>query len=122
MSGSNEPVRAWHGGSALVLASVVALIAGCASSDQVYTSGSVHVGVGATYYDPWYWGPGYVPPPDSVGPPPAAERPDRPDRPDRPIEGPPQPTQPIALPPTRPSRPTPPPRPPATPRPSRGRR
>lgn len=97
--------------AALALAGIVAVIGGCASPGPggADVHGSVYVGAG--YYDPWYWGPGYVPPPAVIGPPPG--------RPDRPVERPPQPTHPIATPP---SRPTPAPRPAARPRGGGGRR
>ena len=71
------------------------LLAGCADTGGGHVHGSVYMGTG--YYDPWYWGPGYVPPPGYIGPPPQ-----RPDRPDRPDHRPPKPTPPIAKPPPRP--------------------
>jgi hypothetical protein len=104
MSSAHKPLQSLC--AALALMGLVTLVAGCASSGQVQTSGSVYVGVG--YYDSWYMGPGYYPPPGTVGPPPP-----------RPVTPPPKPTHPIATPPSRPS---PPPRPVATPRGGGGRR
>jgi hypothetical protein len=46
-------------------------------------SGSIYYGVG--FSDPWYYGPGYYPPPP---PPPPPDRPDRPVKPEQPIARP----------------------------------
>jgi hypothetical protein len=92
MSGSIHATRVTRCAAALVLTCAVVLINGCASSGGADVHGSIYMGVG--YSDPWYWGPGYVPPPAYIGPPPAHR--------------PPRPAHPIA----------PPPRPPAAPRPS----
>lgn len=115
MSKSKFLIRVGRAASALTMGCVVALGTGCASSGgsgHVDTHGSVYVG--AEYYDPWYWGSGYVPPPAAIGPPPT-----------RPIERPPTPSHPIATPPAaRPpvARPMPAPRPAAMPRGGGGRR
>jgi len=108
MSGASRLLPDQCASAILALACVITLFSGCAGSGSGQVGGSVYVGVG--YYDPWYWGPGYVPPPGGVGPPPP--------RPEHPIERPPKPTHPIAP----PSRPSPPPRPPASPRPAPRRR
>jgi hypothetical protein len=57
----------------VALASVV-LLGGCASVDSTSTHVGVSMGYGS-YYDPWYYGPGYGPPVIVAPPPPVARPP-----------------------------------------------
>ena len=88
MSAAARPTRFRRSALALMLGICATLVGACAGTGGGKVSGTVYVGAG--YYDPWYWGPGYIPPPGAIGPPP------------RPVRPPPRPTHPIARPPSRP--------------------
>jgi hypothetical protein len=98
------------------------LLGGCASgggSGDVH--GSVYMGVGVGYYDPWYWGGCCDDDVVVIGPPGGSSPSTPPSQP--PSSAPPRPTHPIAKPPPAVARPMPAaPRPTAVPRGGGGRR